>query len=95
MRIVVNDYSGHPFQIELSRELARLGHTVLHLYSADFQTPKGDLVRQPHDPEGFAVKGIRIGEPFQKYNFVRRRGQEIRYAHLIVDQPRIVSSRHR
>jgi len=84
MRIVVNDYSGHPFQIELSRELARRGHSVLHLYSADFQTPKGDLIRKPDDPEGFAIKGIALGEPFMKYDFVRRRGQEIRYAHLIV-----------
>ncbi len=86
MRIVVNDYSGHPFQIELSRELARLGHSVLHLYSADFQTPKGDLIRKPGDPDGFAIKGIALGEPFQKYNFVRRRGQEIRYAHLIIGE---------
>ncbi len=83
MRIVVNDYSGHPFQIELSRELARRRHDVLHLYSADFQTPKGDLIRKPDDPAGFAIKGIALGEPFQKYDFVRRRGQEIRYAHLI------------
>ncbi len=86
MRIVVNDYSGHPFQIELSRELARLGHAVLHLYSADFQTPKGDLIRKPDDPAGFAIKGIALGEPFQKYNFVRRRGQEIRYAQLVTDE---------
>ena len=88
MRIVVNDYSGHPFQIELSRELARRGHAVLHLYSADFQTPKGDLIRKPDDPEGFAIKGIALGEPFQKYDFVRRRGQEIRYAHLVVGELR-------
>ena len=69
MRIVVNDYSGHPFQIELSRELARRGHSVLHLYSADFQTPKGDLLRKPEDPDGFAIKGVTLGEPFQKLCF--------------------------
>lgn len=86
MRIVVNDYSGHPFQIELSRELARRGHNVLHLYSADFQTPKGDLIRKADDPGGFAITGIALGEPFQKYNFVRRRGQEIRYAHRIIEE---------
>lgn len=86
MRIVVNDYSGHPFQIELSRELARRGHKVLHLYSAEFQTPKGDLIRKPDDPDSFAIKGIALGEPFKKYDFVRRRGQEIRYAHLIVEE---------
>jgi len=83
MRIAVNDYSGHPFQVEASRELARRGHVVLHLYSADFQTPKGDLLRKEDDPAGFAVEGVALGEPFQKYNFVRRRGQEIRYGRLI------------
>jgi glycosyltransferase involved in cell wall biosynthesis len=86
MRIVLNDYSGHPFQVELSRELARCGHEVLHLYSADFQTPKGDLIRKTDDPDGFAIKGVALGEPFQKYNFARRRGQEIRYARLIIDE---------
>jgi colanic acid biosynthesis glycosyl transferase WcaI len=86
MRIVLNDYSGHSFQVELSRELARLGHQVRHLYSADFQTPNGDLVRKPDDSDGFSIKGIALGEPFQKYNFVRRRGQEIRYAHLIINE---------
>lgn len=86
VRIVVNDYSGHPFQIELSRELARRGHTVRHLYSADFQTPKGDLIRTPDDPGGFDIKGIALGEPFQKYNFIRRRRQEIRYAQLVIDE---------
>src|SRR5450631_3453912 len=45
-RILLNDYCGHPFQVELSRELARRGHEVLHVYSADDQTPKGDLL--PH-----------------------------------------------
>jgi colanic acid biosynthesis glycosyl transferase WcaI len=83
MRIVLNDYSGHSFQVELSRELARRGHTILHLHFADFQTPKGDLVGNAEDPQCFAVKGIGLGEPFQKNNLVRRRGQEIRYAYLI------------
>jgi glycosyltransferase involved in cell wall biosynthesis len=86
MRIVLNDYSGHPFQVELSRELARRGCAVRHLYSADFQTPKGDLIRNNGDPEGFSIKGIALGEPFQKYDFVRRRGQEIRYAHRIIEE---------
>ncbi len=30
MRILVHDYSGHPFQAQLSRELARRGHDVVH-----------------------------------------------------------------
>ena len=41
MRILVNDYAGHPFQLQLSRSLARDGHTVLHTYFGAYQTPKG------------------------------------------------------
>jgi colanic acid biosynthesis glycosyl transferase WcaI len=41
MRILVNDYAGHPFQLQLSRELARKGHDVLHTYFGPYQTPKG------------------------------------------------------
>jgi glycosyltransferase involved in cell wall biosynthesis len=80
VRIVVHDYSGHPFQVQLSRELARRGHAVLHLFSESFQTPKGPLEKRPHDPPSFEVEGIPLGEPFAKYhNFARRWRQEIRY----------------
>lgn len=78
-RIVVHDYSGHPFQVQLSRELARRGHEVLHLFFRGFQTPKGALVRRPDDPPGFQVEGLDIGEPFQKYSFVKRQRQEVKY----------------
>ncbi|RYJ01060.1 MAG: glycosyltransferase WbuB, partial [Actinomycetales bacterium] len=30
MKVVVHDFSGHPFQVQLSRELARRGHDVVH-----------------------------------------------------------------
>jgi colanic acid biosynthesis glycosyl transferase WcaI len=83
MKIVVNDYSGHPFQVELSRELAARGHSVLHLFSSDFQSPKGDLLRRQDDPATFEVVGLSLGTPFQKYDFMKRRGQEIAYAGLV------------
>ncbi|HEV2746387.1 MAG TPA: glycosyltransferase family 4 protein [Allosphingosinicella sp.] len=83
MRIVVSDYSGHPFQVQLSRALAALGHQVLHLYSASFQTPKGDLLRRDDDPPGFEIKGMRSAEAFRKDSFVKRRRQEIEMGGLI------------
>ncbi|MEJ0070543.1 MAG: methyltransferase domain-containing protein [Pseudomonadota bacterium] len=43
MKIAFHDYPGHAFPVQLSRALARRGHTVLHLYFADFQSPKGRL----------------------------------------------------
>lgn len=83
MRIIVSDYSGHPFQVQLSRALAALGHDVLHLYSASFQTPKGDLLRRDDDPAGFQIKGVRSAEEFQKDSFIKRRRQEIEIGELI------------
>jgi glycosyltransferase involved in cell wall biosynthesis len=86
LRIAVHDYSGHPFQVQLSRSLARRGHEVLHLYSTAFQTPKGPLAPLPDDPPSFAVEGIDLGETFHKYSFVRRLFQERRYGGLLADR---------
>ena len=59
MRIIVHDYVGHPFQVQLSRELARRGHEVLHLYCSSFVTPRGELTRRDDDPPGFNCRGHR------------------------------------
>ncbi|HSQ03891.1 MAG TPA: glycosyltransferase, partial [Burkholderiales bacterium] len=82
MRIVICDYSGHPFQVELSRCLAARGHDVLHLHFAEFQTPKGSLAARPDDPPTFHSEGITIAEPFAKENFAKRRFQEIKVGDL-------------
>ena len=79
-RIVVHDYTGHPFQIQLSRELARRGHDVLHAFSVDFQTPKGDLAKRPDDPATLEIVPITLGRPFAKQRYLKRRFQELNYA---------------
>jgi glycosyltransferase involved in cell wall biosynthesis len=79
MKILVHDYPGHPFQPQLSRHLARKGHQVLHVFFSDFQAPRGALTPQPDDPPGFAIRGISLGRPFEKYNFFRRVFQEMEY----------------
>src|SRR6476620_2681879 len=80
MRILVHDHSGHPFQVQLSRELARRKHHVLHLYASTFVTPRGRLNRVPGDPPTLEIEGLSHGSEFQKYNFLRRAWQELRYA---------------
>jgi glycosyltransferase involved in cell wall biosynthesis len=77
MRIVVADYSGHPFQAQLAREMARRGHEVLHLHFAEFQTPKGRLSTGPDDPATLTMEAIFLGKPFAKHSFIKRRFQEI------------------
>ena len=83
MRILVHDYSGHPFQVQLSRALAARGHTVRHVYCASFQTPRGNLTRQPDDPDGFAIRPVALDQPFLKQAFLRRRHQEIAIGRLV------------
>lgn len=83
MRILIHDFSGHAFTVQLSRELARRGNRVRHLYCESFQSPRGKLQRTATDPETFEVEGVSLGEPIAKYSFVKRRGQERRYGRLI------------
>ena len=40
MKILINDYCGHPFQFSLSIELATLGHHVLHIFTSASGGPK-------------------------------------------------------
>jgi colanic acid biosynthesis glycosyl transferase WcaI len=84
MRIVICDYAGHPFQVELSRCLARRGHPVLHLYFADLQAPKGALSALPGDSPNFHIEGIRTGASFDKRRFVQRRFLETKVGQLMV-----------
>jgi colanic acid biosynthesis glycosyl transferase WcaI len=88
MRIVICDYSGHPFQVELSRALARRRHDVLHLHFADFQTPKGKLTRLTGDPPGFSVEGLSLRCGFDKRAFLRRRFWEAKVGALAAARAR-------
>ncbi|MEJ2408463.1 MAG: glycosyltransferase family 4 protein [Novosphingobium sp.] len=97
MRIVVHDYSGHPFQVQLSRELARRGHDVLHVSASSFQTPKGRLHGAESDPPTFQSVTVVTRRPFMKDNFLRRRSQEIEIGdkvgdHIAAFQPDVVIS---
>jgi colanic acid biosynthesis glycosyl transferase WcaI len=78
-RLVVHDYSGHPFQVQLSRELARRGHVVHHQYCASHLGGLGDMRLGPHDPPGLTITAIRLRRPFAAYQPVRRVRQEIEY----------------
>lgn len=78
-RILVHDYVGYAFPIQLSSELAGRGYEVMHVYSASFQGPKGALEGQDAARKNFEIASIRLSRPFQKYSFIRRRFQEVEY----------------
>ena len=82
-RVLVHDYAGHPFQVQLSRELARRGYEVLHLYFGHNNTPKGNLEKRIGDPDTFRVEGVYTKEPIRKYSYIKRWLQDIEYGNLM------------
>lgn len=84
--IAVHDYGGHPFPIQLSRELAKRGHEVTHLYAGYNTSPKGPLSLSSDDPERLCIKGIFTRKPLQKYSLLKRRFQEVEYGYLLRDE---------
>jgi colanic acid biosynthesis glycosyl transferase WcaI len=87
MRLLIHDYAGHPFQIQLSRELARRGHTVLHAFAGELQTPRGELTRSDDDAPGFSVREVAMDPDYakHKYSFRRRRSMEIAYGRKLAE----------
>jgi glycosyltransferase involved in cell wall biosynthesis len=86
MRILIHDYSGHPFQVQLSRALAKRNHQVLHLYCSSFQTPRGLVQKLSTDCDNFSCRAIELSRPFEKYKFTKRFFQEIEYGNLLVKE---------
>ena len=88
MRVAVHDYVGHPFQVQLSRELARRGHEVLHLYSASFLTPHGALEPRPHDLPRFVVEPIELSSQIDRDRLFARRRLEAEHGTRVVERLR-------
>ena len=83
LHVVLHDYSGHPFQVQLSRELARRGHRVTHWHCSSYATGKGAMTRTPFDPESFTVRALAMRSQFQRYAPGRRVLQELAYGRLL------------
>jgi glycosyltransferase involved in cell wall biosynthesis len=83
-RIVVHDFAGHPFQIDLSRALARRGFEVLHVYCDSYTSGKGRFEVGDDDPN-LSVVGLPAGRTFARYSPVKRFAQEIGYGRRFVE----------
>lgn len=88
MRILVHDFSGHPFQVQLSRELSRRGQDVVYSSCGAYVSGKGRLTAGPGETLTFETIGDDI--VFDKSNFVRRLFQEIRLGFELVRHVRAV-----
>ncbi|GLR91049.1 glycosyltransferase family 4 protein [Bradyrhizobium iriomotense] len=85
MNILVHDYAGHPFQVDLSRELAARGHQVTHAYFQGDPGPKGRLERSSSDPVNLSFKGVPLSRPYDKASFVRRRFDDVAYGKAVAE----------
>lgn len=94
MRILLHDYSGHPFQAELSRELADRGHAVTHSWNASYVSGKGGLA-DLDGTAGLRFVPLRMSGEFAKYRPWTRLRQEVAYAwtllrHVRAERPDVV-----
>ena len=85
MKILVHDYAGHPFQVDLSRELAHRGHRVSHTYFRGDLGPKGRFEKNSVDPDGLSFTGVELVRPYDKASFVRRRFDDVSYGKAVAE----------
>lgn len=90
MRCLIHDFAGHPFQVQLSRELASRGHHVTHVYPKGLQGPKGRLQTVEGDAKQLEILGVPLHSGFRKYSAWRRLAAQRQYA---LDLRRIISAR--
>jgi colanic acid biosynthesis glycosyl transferase WcaI len=81
----VHDFGGYPFIVQLSRELARRGHEVVHLYADGFRRPKGPMERRANDPPNLSIAAVALNEPLRPGGW-RRVTQERRYGRRLADR---------
>ena len=80
MRCLIHDFAGHPFQVQLSRELATRGHYVTHAFPTGLPGPKGRLQKSDSDPDRLSICPIPLSGSFRKYSPSRRFVTQRKYA---------------
>ena len=69
-KILIHDFSGHPFQLELSKELTKNSYTVFHVYFDNGQGPKGDFFNSKNSQ--LNITPIKSVFNYSKSNLIKR-----------------------
>jgi colanic acid biosynthesis glycosyl transferase WcaI len=85
LKIVIHDYAGHPFQVDLSRNLSKKGYIVYHLYFAGDKGPKGDFKVKDGDRDLF-FEAIGSDDDYSKTNFLKRRSGDLKYGKSVSER---------
>ena len=95
MKIVVHDYGGYAFALQLAESLAKRKHSVQYIYSDTTQAIK--RLVQHGEQTNLLVTPIVLSSPFAKYSLFKRRKAEIEHGKRVVQeirkfQPEVVFS---
>jgi colanic acid biosynthesis glycosyl transferase WcaI len=85
-RLIIHDYGGYPFTLQLARSLASRGHSVLYLYGG--REPRADISRRDGDGPEFAFKRLDLDEPRLLAAGLHRLLQERRYGRVLAEEIR-------
>jgi colanic acid biosynthesis glycosyl transferase WcaI len=85
VKLFVHEYSGHAFAVQLSRELARQGHQVVHAYSAAIESPRGAIHARADDPANFTILPSGVSGSLNKYSFLHRVIEERGFGAALAD----------
>jgi colanic acid biosynthesis glycosyl transferase WcaI len=83
MKILLHDFAGHPFAFELSQEMIRRGHRVMHAYFADVSGPKGSVLSEGDEASRLVVEPLTIAKKFNRYSYLQRLRAHWRYVDLL------------
>lgn len=83
-RILLHDYGGHPFSLQLARSLARKGLGVWYLHSGKMQALQRANYANEHP--NLVVDHVEISQNFAKYSMVKRWFQEREYGKALVQK---------
>lgn len=85
MRILIHDFAGHAFQVELSKALARRGHKVTHAYFAEDPGPKGVMTDFRSGTGSVKMLPISIGRTYSKSGFLKRFWADMSYRSTFIE----------
>lgn len=81
MKILINDFGGYAFPIQLSNYLSKNGYNIIHTYLSNIKTPHGNMDRGNSDT--LSVIPVNLKTEFNKYNIIYRYKGEVEYANAI------------
>jgi len=85
MRILINDFGGYPFPVELSRCLSKMDHVITHCYISNINTPHGNMSKNSSDGDTLEIKPIVLDFEFKKYSFTGRLKGEYEFANKVAE----------